>query len=78
MVNLPNRTIEGMDWAKSVRRTGFPGPIADMGNRSAFISAYDRRMRNPSWVAEHITAESVLLNNGDRKHSVFTEDDASM
>ncbi|KAF8455410.1 hypothetical protein BGX38DRAFT_1051993, partial [Terfezia claveryi] len=55
---------------------GFPGPIADMGNRSAFVSGYDRRMRNPAWVAEHITAESLLLENGDRKNSAFTEDEA--
>ncbi|RPB18483.1 hypothetical protein L211DRAFT_843568 [Terfezia boudieri ATCC MYA-4762] len=55
---------------------GFPGPISDMGNRSAFVSGYDRRMRNPAWVAEHITAESLLLDNGDRKQSAFTEDEA--
>ncbi|KAF8423665.1 mitochondrial nuclease [Tirmania nivea] len=55
---------------------GFPGPIVDMGNHSAFISGYDRRMRNPAWVAEHITAESLLVDNGDRKNSVFIEDEA--
>lgn len=29
---------------------GHPGPVFDAGNRTAFISSYDRRMRNPSWV----------------------------
>ena len=49
-----------------------------MGNRAAYISGYDRRMRNPAWVAEHITAESLLLDEGDRKKSVFIEDEAGM
>jgi endonuclease G len=31
-------------------------------------------MRNPSWVAEHITPFSLSLKNADRKHSVFVED----
>ncbi|EER24118.1 Nuclease 1, mitochondrial precursor, putative [Coccidioides posadasii C735 delta SOWgp] len=53
---------------------GFPGPIADTINSAPLTSAYDRRTRNPSWVAEHITPESLKLNNADRKHSVFYED----
>ncbi|WEW57832.1 nuclease [Emydomyces testavorans] len=53
---------------------GFPGPIADHVNSLPLASAYDRRTRNPSWVAEHITPESLKLNNGDRRHSVFHED----
>ena len=57
---------------------GLPGPIVDRGARNAFISGYDRRMRNPAWVAEHITAESLSLRNGDRKHSTFTEDQDGM
>ncbi|KAG6029190.1 nuclease [Claviceps citrina] len=55
---------------------GFPGPIADVANRSALISSYDRRTRNPHWVVEHITPESVSQRNGDRKHSVFLEDES--
>ena len=53
---------------------GFPGPIADLANRSALISSYDRRLRNPHWVVEHITPESVSQNFADRKHSSFLED----
>jgi len=33
-------------------RYGHPGPFCDMGNRLAFASSYDRRMRNPSWVKQ--------------------------
>ena len=57
---------------------GLPGPIIDQGTRHAFISGYDRRMRNPAWVAEHITAESLLLHDGDRKNSDFAEDKEGM
>lgn len=55
---------------------GFPGPISDVAARSALISGYDRRTRNPSWVAEHITPESLARRDADRKHSSFVEDDA--
>jgi endonuclease G len=53
---------------------GFPGPIADLATRHSLISSFDRRLRNPSWVAEHITPESLAQSNGDRKHSYFAED----
>ncbi|KAI5864497.1 DNA/RNA non-specific endonuclease [Durotheca rogersii] len=55
---------------------GFPGPVADMATRQALVSAFDRRLRNPHWVAEHITPESLALRDGDRKHNVFLEDEA--
>jgi endonuclease G, mitochondrial len=55
---------------------GFPGPVADLATRPALISSFDRRLRNPSWVAEHITAASLASPGGDRKHSVFLEDPA--
>ncbi|KAA6411349.1 MAG: putative endonuclease mitochondrial precursor [Lasallia pustulata] len=53
---------------------GFPGPIADLRPNLSTVSAFDRRTRNPHWVAEHITAASLALSNGDRQHSVFVED----
>lgn len=55
---------------------GFPGPVADLAVRSALVSAYDRRLRNPHWVAEHITAASLAQRGGDRQNSVFVEDAA--
>lgn len=53
---------------------GFPGPIADLRPAASLTSSYDRRTRNPYWVAEHITPTSLAMSNGDRKHSVFSED----
>ncbi|KAI9675412.1 MAG: nuclease [Caeruleum heppii] len=55
---------------------GFPGPVNDLASRMSTVSAYDRRLRNPAWVAEHITPESLLMNNGDRRHSYFVEDES--
>ncbi|KAL1871367.1 nuclease [Diaporthe australafricana] len=55
---------------------GFPGPISDLATRSALISSYDRRLRNPHWVVEHITPASLAMREGDRKHSNFAEDDS--
>ncbi len=53
---------------------GFPGPVNDLRPAPSLTSAFDRRTRNPIWVAEHITRESLANNNADRKHSVFVED----
>jgi endonuclease G len=53
---------------------GFPGPVADLRPAASLTSSYDRRTRNPAWVAEHITPESLANNHADRKHSVFVED----
>ncbi|TGZ77350.1 hypothetical protein EX30DRAFT_323669 [Ascodesmis nigricans] len=55
---------------------GFPGPVNDLATRQALVSSFDRRTRNPIWVAEHITAASLKMHGGDRKHSQFLEDDA--
>lgn len=48
--------------------------MADLKPAASLTSSYDRRTRNPAWVAEHITPESLANNNADRKHSVFVED----
>ncbi|KAL2859625.1 hypothetical protein BJX68DRAFT_117291 [Aspergillus pseudodeflectus] len=53
---------------------GLSGPIADTISSLPLTGAYDRRTRNPAWVAEHITPASVALKNGDRRHSTFFED----
>lgn len=54
---------------------GFPGPIHDLESRQEFISCYNRQTRNPYWVVEHITAESLAARNADRKFSFFREDE---
>ncbi|KAK5139499.1 DNA/RNA non-specific endonuclease [Cryomyces antarcticus] len=53
---------------------GFPGPICDLRPAPSLASAYDRRTRNPAWVAEHITPASLAANHADRRNSVFVED----
>lgn len=53
---------------------GFPGPVADELASLPLHGAFDRRTRNPAWVAEHITPQSLAMKNADRKHSTFVED----
>ncbi|KAJ5502941.1 Extracellular Endonuclease subunit A [Penicillium fimorum] len=60
--------------AAGILQYGFPGPIADELSSLPLHGAYDRRTRNPSWVAEHITPQSLAINNADRKKSTFFED----
>jgi len=55
---------------------GFPGPVSDVAARIGLVSSYDRRLRNPQWVVEHITPASLALRDGDRKNSAFLEDPA--
>lgn len=56
---------------------GFPGPIHDLAKHQEFISCYDRSTRNPYWVIEHITKESLRRAEGvDRKRSIFKEDES--
>jgi endonuclease G len=72
------RSASSFPWLCSLPvLSGFPGPVNDLATRQALISSYDRRTRNPSWVVEHITAESLALKGGDRGHSQFVEDEAS-
>ncbi|KAL8686672.1 MAG: hypothetical protein Q9224_005374, partial [Gallowayella concinna] len=54
---------------------GFPGPINDLRPTLSTTSSFDRRTRNPAWVAEHITPASINANNADRRHSIFAEDE---
>ncbi|KAJ9107065.1 hypothetical protein QFC19_002935 [Naganishia cerealis] len=49
----------GKEVAKGVLRYGFPGPTPDILKRTAYVAAYDRRLRHPSWTAEHLTAETL-------------------
>ena len=55
---------------------GFPGPVADMHPTPSTVSCFDRRTRNPHWVAEHITPASLAMNEGNRRHSYFIEDES--
>ncbi|OJJ31671.1 hypothetical protein ASPWEDRAFT_699223 [Aspergillus wentii DTO 134E9] len=58
---------------KGILKYGSPGPVADELSSLPLYGAYDRRTRNPSWVAEHITPESISQASADRKN-VFRAD----
>ncbi|KAI5449494.1 nuclease [Naganishia albida] len=49
----------GSEVAREVFKYGFPGPTPDILKRTAYVAAYDRRLRHPSWTAEHLTAENL-------------------
>lgn len=61
---------------QGILQYGFPGPISDSLSTASHLSSFNRFTRNPHWVAEHFTPQSLLLKNADRKHSVFYEDPA--
>lgn len=53
----------------------FLGPVNDLLYRNAYVVSYNRRDRNPNWVAEHLTAASLQRAEGvDRIKSTFQED----
>lgn len=70
--NFDPASIKPQDFYKY----GFPGPIHDLENRQEFISCYNRATRNPYWVIEHITKDSIKSVDGvNRKRSIFKEDE---
>jgi len=50
--------------------------VVDLRPATSLTSSYDRRLRNPYWVAEHITPASLQIRGGDRKQSIFFEDES--
>ncbi|KAI9826384.1 MAG: nuclease [Thelocarpon impressellum] len=72
----PLRDVERPVNPAGVFQYGFPGPVNDLATRLSTVSSFDRRTRNPHWVAEHITAESLQLKGGNRRHSYFVEDES--
>ncbi|KAI6793182.1 hypothetical protein KC361_g6300 [Hortaea werneckii] len=81
-VPVPVRPTDGRVPALSpvdpsgIYQYGFPGPINDLRTAASLVSCFDRAKRNPQWVVEHITPASLLQRNGDRRHSVFNEDES--
>lgn len=75
--NLDNNSSEPVINPTEFFKYGFPGPVHDMSKHQEFVSIYDRQTKNPYYVVEHITPESISKNgsNGDRKNSVFKEDE---
>ncbi|KAL4911134.1 hypothetical protein BDW74DRAFT_172589 [Aspergillus multicolor] len=56
-----------------ILKYGNPGPINDKIHAVSLYGAYDRRTRNPFWVAEHLTRDSVSSVIGRRKNN-FRQD----
>lgn len=52
---------------------GNPGPVSDFLLRSRYAASYNRALRNPNWVAEHLTRDN-LKGTADRSTSEFHED----
>ncbi|OCL02542.1 hypothetical protein AOQ84DRAFT_357331 [Glonium stellatum] len=71
---VPKRVSPPLVDPNGLFQYGFPGPVADLRPAAALTSSYDRRTRNPAWVAEHITPASVAIKDADRKNSIFAED----
>ncbi|BFZ54856.1 nuclease [Savitreella phatthalungensis] len=61
--------------ASEILRYGMPRMLSDTSVHNGFISAYDRRTRNPAWVAEHLTSERLQSRVANRGKSVFHEDE---
>ena len=79
LIGVTNASVKAAQLQKPVDPSGlfqygFPGPVNDLATRAALVSSFDRRTRNPIWVAEHITPESVAAKEGDRNRSKFVED----
>jgi endonuclease G len=67
--------IQKLENAKRILPLGFPGPLNDLIYRTAYVASFNRALRNPNWVAEHLTPESIKRKEGvDRENSSFKED----
>ncbi|KAF8519320.1 hypothetical protein BU17DRAFT_89974 [Hysterangium stoloniferum] len=75
--------LQAKEFPGSVLKYGHPGPISDLLTRKVYVAGYDRRLRHPSWTAEHLTramlGQSALepvtaTETGDRSKSTFEED----
>ncbi|KAL0079906.1 hypothetical protein F4703DRAFT_1905692 [Phycomyces blakesleeanus] len=73
----PARPMSSIEKAKTILPFGFPGPVSDLIYRDAYVVSYNRRDRNPNWVAEHLTPASLKRAEGvERSKSTFKEEDS--
>ncbi|KAL6016679.1 nuclease, partial [Candidozyma auris] len=76
-VGSPGQIASAVVSPEGFYKYGFPGPVHDLAKHDEFISCYDRQTRNPYWILEHLTKESISRADGvDRKKSVFKEDES--
>lgn len=73
----PNNALSNIEKAREILPFGFPGPVSDIVYRNAYVTSFNRRDRNPNWVAEHLTAAKLKRGDDvDRQKSTFKEDDS--
>lgn len=58
----------------AIMKFGFPSSQSATKIRKNYILAYDNRLRNATWVFEHLSKDLLNVKNSDRESSVFTED----
>ncbi|KAJ2156520.1 nuclease [Coemansia sp. RSA 552] len=73
LVHFDKRAADGTD--NEFLKYGNPGPVSDFMVRSRYAASFNRALRNPNWVAEHLTKDN-LKGTADRADSVFREDAA--
>ncbi|KAJ1979289.1 nuclease [Dimargaris xerosporica] len=64
------------DISSILQQLGFPGPVSDTRAHEAYVSNFNRQLRNPNWVFEHLTRDNLKTphSDPDRSHSTFKED----
>ncbi|KAJ2035785.1 nuclease [Coemansia sp. RSA 376] len=72
-VQLRQLVTEGDNTNNEFLKYGNPGPVSDFLLRSRYAASFNRALRNPNWVAEHLTQDN-LKGTADRSSSEFKED----
>ncbi|KAJ1721719.1 nuclease [Coemansia erecta] len=67
------RSLPETSFQDASLKYGNPGPVSDFLQRSRYAASYNRALRNPNWVAEHLT-QANLKGPADRATSEFRED----
>ncbi|ORX72717.1 hypothetical protein DL89DRAFT_243725 [Linderina pennispora] len=55
----PRAPVQSPNTDNEFLKYGYPGPISDFMVRSRYAASYNRALRNPSWVAEHLTRDNM-------------------
>ncbi|KAJ2125510.1 nuclease [Coemansia sp. RSA 720] len=72
-MQFERRATPGDNTDNEFLKHGYPGPVSDFMLRSRYAASYNRALRNPNWVAEHLTRDN-LKGTADRANSEFKED----
>ncbi|KAI9095937.1 hypothetical protein DFS34DRAFT_651193 [Phlyctochytrium arcticum] len=56
---VQNVPVAPEDVSHPALKFGHAGPISDFLPRQSYVASYNRQLKNPNWVAEHLTAASV-------------------